>query len=186
MKVIVLTGPESAGKSSLCSALATRFNAPVVHEYVREYIEQQQRDTCYADVDPIAREQWRREQAARALQPPLLLLDTHLLSNLQWSLTLFGQSPPWLEQKLAAQRYDAVFLLSPDGLPWQADGMRCQPDLADRQTFHADLEHWLVQHRQPLVSLNGNWEARYQQLEQAIAGILLDILPDLKDGDSYC
>ena len=30
-------------------------------EYVREYIEQVQRDTCYADIEPIAREQLRRE-----------------------------------------------------------------------------------------------------------------------------
>ena len=29
MKVVVLTGPESAGKSSLSHALATRFNAPL-------------------------------------------------------------------------------------------------------------------------------------------------------------
>ena len=87
MKVVVLTGPESAGKSSLCTALAQHFRAPVVREYVREYIELQQRDTCYTDVDIIAREQWRREQAAKALCPPLLLLDTNLLSNLQWSLT---------------------------------------------------------------------------------------------------
>ena len=45
MKVVVLTGPESAGKSTLSKALAERFNAPLVSEYVREFIEQHQRDT---------------------------------------------------------------------------------------------------------------------------------------------
>lgn len=81
MKVVVLTGPESAGKSTLCSALAQRFQAPVVREYVREYMHGLGRETCLADVTPIAQVQWQREQAARALRPPLLLLDTHLLSN---------------------------------------------------------------------------------------------------------
>ena len=33
MKVVVLTGPESAGKSTLSKALAERFNAPLVSEY---------------------------------------------------------------------------------------------------------------------------------------------------------
>lgn len=174
MKVVVLTGPESAGKSSLCAALAERFRAPVVGEYVREYIELHQRDTCYADVEIIAREQWRREQAARALQPPLLLLDTHLLSNRQWSQTLFGQSPQWIDELLVTQPYDAVFLLSPDGLPWQADGQRCQPELADRQAFHAGLEQWLLHHRQPVQQVTGSWEARLQQLQQAIEGMLAD------------
>lgn len=172
MKVVVLTGPESAGKSSLCAALAEHFKAPVVHEYVREYIELQQRDTCYADVEIIAREQWRREQAARALRPPLLLLDTHLLSNRQWSLALFGQSPSWIEQTLAAQCYDAVFLLSPDGLPWLADGQRCQPERADRLAFYGRLEHWLLEHRQTLVQVEGDWQARYGQIEQAISQLL--------------
>lgn len=83
MKVVVLTGPESAGKSTLCSALAQRFQAPVVREYVREYMHGLGRETCLADVTPIAQVQWQREQAARALRPPLLLLDTHLLSNHQ-------------------------------------------------------------------------------------------------------
>ena len=80
MIVVVLTGPESTGKSSLSQALATRFNAPLVSEYVRDFIEQQQRDTCYTDVSTIAEQQLHNELTARAQCPPLLLLDTHLLS----------------------------------------------------------------------------------------------------------
>ena len=60
MKVVVLTGPESAGKSTLCSALAQRFQAPVVREYVREYMHGLGRETCLADVTPIAQVQWQR------------------------------------------------------------------------------------------------------------------------------
>lgn len=171
MKVVVLTGPESAGKSSLCTALAQHFRAPVVREYVREYIELQQRDTCYTDVDIIAREQWRREQAAKALCPPLLLLDTNLLSNLQWSLTLFGQYPDWIEPVLQQQRYDAVFVLSPDGLPWVADGQRCQPDIVARRAFQAGLTHWMDRHGQPCTVIPGDWTQRYQTLLKAIAAL---------------
>src|SRR5690606_2946485 len=127
VKVVVLTGPESSGKTRLAAHLQERFGGLRVDEYVREYIEQVQRDTCYADIEPIAREQLRREDLARAEQPPLLLLDTHLLSNLWWSRTLFGQAPVWLEAALGQRQYHLHLLLAADGMPWQADGQRCQP-----------------------------------------------------------
>ena len=174
MKVVVLTGPESAGKSTLSQALAERFNAPLVSEYVREFIEQVQRDTAYADISTIAEQQLKRELSARAQQPHLLLLDTHLLSNKLWSETLFTRSPAWIESALQAQHYDLVGLLSPEGLPWQADGQRCQPDLAERQQFHQDMANWLQQHQQPVLHLDGSWQARYQQLESAIEQLLRD------------
>ena len=174
MKVVVLTGPESAGKSTLGKALAERFNAPLVSEYVREFIEQQQRDTCYTDISPIAEQQLQRELAARALRPPLLLLDTHLLSNKLWSEALFANSPTWIESALQEQHYDLIGLLSPDGLPWQADGQRCQPELSERLQFHHNLASWLAAHQQPILHLNGSWQARYHQLESAIEQLLQD------------
>ena len=172
MKVVVLIGPESSGKSTLGKALAERFQAPLVGEYVREFIAQQQRDTCFADIDTIARRQLQRELEGRARRPALLLLDTHLLSNKLWSEVLFHQSPPWLDTALQAQHYDLIALLSPHGLPWQADGQRCQPALAERQRFHQQMERWLHAHQQPVLHLDGSWQHRYQLLESAIEALL--------------
>lgn len=172
MIVVVLTGPESTGKSSLSQALATRFNAPLVSEYVRDFIEQQQRDTCYTDVSTIAEQQLHNELTARAQCPPLLLLDTHLLSNKLWSEVLFAQSPAWIEAALLEQRYDLIALLSPKGIDWQADPQRCQPELVQRQQFHQQLADWLQQHQQPVSALSGSWQSRYQRLESAIATLL--------------
>jgi len=176
MKVVVLTGPESAGKSTLSQALAERFNAPLVSEYVRDFIKLKQRDTCYADISTIAQQQLQLELAARAQKPPLLLLDTHLLSNKLWSETLFNASPAWIESALKSQPYDLIGLLSPNGIPWQADGQRCQPELSERQVFHQQLDAWLQQNQQPVLHLAGTWQARYQTLEQAIEQLLCDTL----------
>ena len=172
MKVVVLIGPESSGKSTLGKALAKRFHAPVVGEYVREFIEEEQRDTCCADISTIAREQWQRELEARLKRPPLLLLDTHLLSNKLWSEVLFNTSPPWLEAALQEQHYDLVGLLSPDGLPWQADGQRCQPLLTQRQHFEAQCRAWLQAKGLPFSELTGHWAARCQMAEQQVACLL--------------
>ncbi|WP_410970079.1 AAA family ATPase, partial [Salmonella sp. SAL4458] len=88
------------------------------------------RDTCYADIPAIARGQLAWEDAARAERPALLILDTHLLSNILWSRILFGDCPDWLEPALLRRRYDLHLLLSPEGVAWSADGQRCQPELA--------------------------------------------------------
>lgn len=93
MKVLVLTGPESSGKSWLAEQLQARFGGRVVGEYVRHFIDEQRRDTCYADIPAIARGQLAWEDAARAERPALLILDTHLLSNILWSRILFGACP---------------------------------------------------------------------------------------------
>ncbi|QVM88327.1 AAA family ATPase [Pseudomonas lalucatii] len=171
MRVLVLTGPESSGKSRLAQALQARFGGLVVGEYVRHFIEQQGRDTCYGDIPAIARGQLAWEDRARASAPPLLILDTHLLSNLLWSRTLFGDCPAWIEQALLARRYDLHLLLDPRGMPWVDDGQRCQPQLDERLRFHRACRDWLQGHGQAFVELHGDWPARERQaLAQVGAG----------------
>lgn len=171
MKVVVLTGPESSGKSWLAAGLQARFGGRVVDEYVRQFIDERQRDTTYADIDPIARGQLAGEDAAREALPALLLLDTHLLSNLLWSRLLFGDCPDWIEPALLARRYDLHLLLSPDTVPWIPDGQRCQPDLQERRAFHAACRDWLVQHGQRFVEIEGDWQARERQAVAAVEAL---------------
>ena len=75
MKVLVLTGPESSGKSWLAAELQQRFGGVLVEEYVRWFIEQNSRDTTLADIPDIARGQLAWEDKARAQQPSLLILS---------------------------------------------------------------------------------------------------------------
>jgi nicotinamide riboside kinase len=172
MKVVVLAGPESTGKSSLAASLHQRFGGLLLNEYVREYIDREGRDTHYGDIEPIAREQLAREDLARAQAPHLLILDTHLLSNMLWSQTLFHDCPPWLEPALLSRHYDLHLLLAPEGMPWLADGQRCQPALAERQTFYRASEAWLSKHGQPWQPLGGDWQQRQAQAHEAVAALL--------------
>ena len=163
MKVVVLAGPESSGKSWLAAQLHAHFGGLMVGEYVRYFIDQHQRDTTLADIPAIAQGQLAWEDAARAKRPALLILDTHLLTNRLWSQTLFGDYPGWLDDELLARHYDLHLLLSPEDVEWSADGQRCQPDLDDRQRFYEQCRDWLRQHRQPFVEIAGDWAERERQ-----------------------
>lgn len=172
MKVVVLTGPESSGKSWLATVLSERLGGVRVDEYVREYCEAHGTDTRLADVELIAREQLRREDQARARAPALLLLDTHLLSNLLWSRLLFEAAPAWLEPALLARRYDLHLLLDPRDVAWQDDGQRCQPELAERLAFFADCRDWLQTHGQPVLEIAGDWPERQRAALAAVSRLL--------------
>jgi len=172
MKVVVLTGPESSGKSWLTAQLQAHFGGLRVDEYVRHFMEQNPRDTCLADIPDIANGQLAWEDAARARQPALLILDTHLLSNILWSQTLFGDCPGWLEPALLSRHYDLHLLLSPEQVQWTGDGLRCQPELAQRITFFEAIEDWLVRHRQPFQVVEGDWTQRRDTVFAAVSQLL--------------
>ena len=174
MKVVVLTGPESSGKSWLAASLQQHFGGMRVDEYVRQFIEANPRDTCLADIPTIARGQLQWEDEARARQPSLLILDTHLLSNILWSQTLFGDCPAWLEQALLARHYDLHLLLSPEQIDWTDDGQRCQPDLEERQAFFQATQNWLENHHQRFQVIEGNWAERQSQAFAAVEQLLAE------------
>ncbi|MBK3867250.1 AAA family ATPase [Pseudomonas stutzeri] len=174
MKVLVLTGPESTGKSWLAERLLATFGGAMVGEYVRHYIERTQRDTCLSDVPAIARGQLGWEDAARARAPHLLILDTHLLSNILWSRTLFGDCPSWLEDELQARDYHQHLLLSPEGAEWHADGQRCQPDPGARLRFFEACRSGLQQRGQPFVEISGSWSQRERQAMAHTRALLAD------------
>lgn len=172
MKVLVLTGPESSGKSWLSGEIHANFGGILVEEYVRHFIERNARETCYDDIASIAHGQLAWEDEARAKRPPLLILDTHLLSNILWSRALFGDCPDWLELALMARRYDLHLLLSPETVQWHDDGQRCQPQLADRQAFFHDSRHWLDLHQQPYQVVQGDWQQRKDAAFTAVNNLL--------------
>jgi NadR type nicotinamide-nucleotide adenylyltransferase len=172
VKVLVLTGPESSGKSALATEIQRRFSGVQVGEYVRRFIDEHQRETCYSDITAIAQGQLDSEDAARATAPELLILDTHLLSNMLWSQTLFGDCPEWIEPALLARHYDLHLLLDPRGVDWISDGQRCQPEPESRQAFFRDTRRWLEEHRQTYQVISGDWTQRREQALAAVERIL--------------
>ncbi|HVT39180.1 MAG TPA: ATP-binding protein [Gemmatimonadaceae bacterium] len=126
---LVFTGPESTGKTTLATEFAARLGAPLLAEAARDYAQAPARlgrALTRADVEPIARLAIAREDEALAGTPPLLVLDTDLVSTVVYARHYYGSCPIWIEAEARARR-GCLYLLCDIDLPWKADGVRDRP-----------------------------------------------------------
>jgi nicotinamide riboside kinase len=155
MLKIILTGPESCGKTTLARQLAAHFNAPLVEEYVREFFEKKRTPQYKAsDLKKIAIGQINAEKKGLEIvnqqvienrkpeKDAFLICDTDVLTIKIWSEEKYGRCDKELlaisEQLFAAPKtsnfkLQTIYLLcSPEGIAWEADPLRENPNDRDR------------------------------------------------------
>jgi NadR type nicotinamide-nucleotide adenylyltransferase len=154
MQRISITGPESAGKSTLAAELAAHYGTVFVPEYAREYLEAHGPRYDLADLEAISRGQLAAEDAAMPQAGQLLFCDTDLLVIKIWAENAFGICPAWVEAELARPRYALTLLLAPD-LPWAPDPLREHPDPAQRWHFYNLYRAELVSRGWPFAEVSG-------------------------------
>ncbi len=130
-EVLVLTGPESSGKTTLARQLSHHWGAPLVSEVAREYLGGKQ-SYRRSDLLEIARQQRELEQSHLAQSPDRLICDTDLLVIMIWSEVKYGQCDPWIysafEEDLEEKSASRFYYLCDCNIPWQADPLRENPD----------------------------------------------------------
>jgi len=122
-KIIVITGAESTGKSTLASALSSHLSAPVIPEFARCYIENLDRKYNFEDVEFIAKKQVEELNKLQASKQPIIILDTWLLITKIWFDVVFNKVPNWLDAKIRSTNINLVLVCDID-LPWVADKVR--------------------------------------------------------------
>lgn len=124
MKKIVISGPESTGKTILSEALASELNAILIPEYARYYIEGLNKPYTFSDVEAIAKHQIEAEMNLMTLNPrKIVILDTWLIITKVWFDVVFGRIPNWIEDHISSSKIDLFLICAPD-LPWIADPVR--------------------------------------------------------------
>lgn len=126
MYKIVLTGPESTGKTSLAKTLADHFEATWVPEYAREYLNQLSRPYVFTDLLEIAKAQLQLEETYAQKEERYLFCDTSLVVLKIWSEYKYGKCDPWILEQLQVRSYDLYFLCG-DDVPWEYDPLREHP-----------------------------------------------------------
>ena len=131
MKKIVLTGPESSGKTILAAQLAGHFGTVWVPEFARQYLDGIDRPYTAADLRAIALGQVALEDEMTAFASNgLLFLDTSLEVVKVWLEFRFGYCHHDTLDLLHERLPDFYLLCHPD-LPWAADPQRENPDDRD-------------------------------------------------------
>ncbi len=57
---IAFIGPESSGKTTLSKYFSSKYNAPLVEEFSREYLSKIQTNYAYSDLEIIAKTQFEQ------------------------------------------------------------------------------------------------------------------------------
>jgi nicotinamide riboside kinase len=119
---IVVTGPESTGKSELSKWLSENFEGEWVNEYARTYL-QQKKVYQLEDLKKIAFGQFSSLLSAKNSQKAIIFSDTCLMNIIIWSDYKFGYIDPFIEEWYGLQEVDFYLLCRPD-IPWKADPLR--------------------------------------------------------------
>ena len=122
MLKIIVTGPESSGKTALCKALSIYFEIPFTEEYAREYLNNLESDYTQSHLLEIAKGQLLSEHNAQ-------ILDTDLITIKIWSKYKYGNCDKWIIEQIEKQKTEKRFyLLCKDDIPWEEDPQRENPN----------------------------------------------------------
>jgi NadR type nicotinamide-nucleotide adenylyltransferase len=168
-KKIVVIGPESTGKSSLCKFLAQHYNTTWVAESARTYLEMHGINYNIADVAQMAKMQIAANDAeAYNTTHSFIFCDTDMLVMQVWCEFVFNSCPPFILENLANS--DTTFyLLAAPTIPWVRDNLREYPDEKTRQYLYQCYLHLVQETTKPFAVINATTFTEREA--QAIAAI---------------
>jgi NadR type nicotinamide-nucleotide adenylyltransferase len=166
---VVITGPESAGKSTLSEQLANHFQVNYVPEYAREYLELTRGKYGKNDLIKIAKEQIKLENKYAQQNPELLICDTSLEVIRVWSEWKYGDCHEFILRQAKKRAPDLFLLLKPD-LPWQSDPLRENPD--NREEIYQYYQKLLVEYQTTIAEIRGDKNQRCQSAIEIIKQFL--------------
>ena len=163
LKKIVVLGPESTGKSTLCDALSKHYQTIWCEEYARAYLSKNGTAYTYENLLTIAEGQIANEERAtqKAIQENKshLIIDTDMYVMKVWCEYVFNNCHPYILDQISKRQYDAYLLCDID-LPWTADEMREYPDEQPRKELFALYKELLMNQNTPWGIVSGTGEAR--------------------------
>ena len=154
---IVLTGPESAGKTQLAAQLAREFKTLWTPEIAREYLGEHGPDYGPEDVVRMAKLQAERAEELAASCPEVVVEDTDALTHRIWFREKYGQPHPELEAM--PLKGDLYLLCAPD-LAWTNDPLREHPKESDRQRHFTMYKSELESNKKTYAVVSGQGSAR--------------------------
>ena len=163
---IVVLGPESTGKSTLCAALAEHYQTIWTPEYARQYLSEYGTKYTYDDLLTIAKGQIKNEEKSIQLleqnnadnisQATIkkLIVDTDMYVMKVWCEYVFNNCHHYILEQINQRNYD-LYLLCDIDLPWTVDEMREYPDAGPRLELFTLYKELLINQKTPWGIVSG-------------------------------
>jgi NadR type nicotinamide-nucleotide adenylyltransferase len=188
LKKIVIIGPESTGKSTLCKQLAEHYKTLWCPEYAREYLLKYGMNYIFDDLLTIAKgqlaledeyeksivnSQWSMEtpHSPFTTRHSLLFIDTDMYVMKVWCEFVFSNCHRFILDQIVERKYDLYLLCNVD-LPWVKDELREYPDLESRQRLYFIYKDIMINQSVPWVDINGDYDERLQTAIESVNKIL--------------
>ena len=186
MKKIVIIGPESTGKSTLCSQLAAHYRTHWVQEYARRYLLENGTHYSFDDLLLIAKGQLSVEDqgadslsappSSPAATEPILFIDTNMYVMKVWCEVVFDNCHRYILDQIVRRMYD-LYLLCDTDLAWVKDELREYPDLPVRRKLFHMYHDILINQYTPWVLISGTYEERLQGGIRAVDSLFQTKMP---------
>ena len=162
MKRIVIIGPESTGKSTLCQQLAEHYHTAWCPEFAREYLSKRGMNYSLQDLTAIAKGQMElQEQMQAEAKNNLYFIDTDMYVMKVWHEVAFSKCPSWILKIISRTQYDLYLLCNTD-LPWTKDELREYPDISFRRKLFKMYKDIAINSGTPWTEISGTNEERLQ------------------------
>jgi len=182
LKKIVVIGPESTGKSTLCEELARHYHTEWVPEYAREFLITNGHEYTYEKLLTIAKGQIALEEKISSQlsarhspftihHSPLLFIDTDMYVMKVWNEFVFAKCHQWIIDQIVERNYDLYLLCNTD-LPWVKDELREYPNLETREKLFHIYKDIMINQKTPWVEIKGIHEMRMQLAIEAVDSLL--------------
>jgi NadR type nicotinamide-nucleotide adenylyltransferase len=183
LKKIVVIGPESTGKSTLCEQLAQHYDTTWCPEFAREYLLANGTNYEYDDLQTIAKGQLALEDEyvttlERNSLPMLedgghlpLFIDTDMYVMKVWCEFVFGKCHRFILDEIIKREYDLYLLCNID-LPWVEDELREYPDIQSRKKLYTIYKDIMTNQSVPWVEISGDYNERLQKAISAVDKLL--------------
>jgi NadR type nicotinamide-nucleotide adenylyltransferase len=164
---VAILGAESSGKSMLAEALAQFYQTVWVPEYLREFVDINQRVPQESEQLLIAQTQLQNEDKLIGSANNWIFCDTTPMMTALYSRHYFTAIDPALESLEREHKYAFTIVTSPD-IPWTPDGLQRESP-AVRQRVHETLLDLLDEREIPFLLVEGALEERVKQVQFALA-----------------
>lgn len=164
--IIVATGPESCGKTTLAAKLSQILKIPWLPEISRDYISTLSKPYEYSDIEKLIELQIEAEENL-CRNHENFILDTDLLTLVIWAIDKFQRIPTKAE-RLLTYTENRIYLLCPPDIPWEYDPLRENPK--DRHRLFEWYEKELGLLNLPYQIISGNIDERISKSLDFIKG----------------